>query len=81
MIKGNMFKILRTSLILKESFKTLQVLNLKTSSLYRLSAFNFAKKVGDKKGQLKQEKQQIEKEYDDLGEDDIKEKYTEKAQV
>ena len=81
MIKNNIIKILRNSNLLKvkENYKVF--LNFTTISIYKSPSFFFAKKVSDKKGQLKQEKQQIEKEYDGLGEEDLKEKYSERAQV
>ena len=81
MIKNNIIKILRNSNLLKvkENYKVF--LNFTTISIYKSPSFFFAKKVSDKKGQLKQEKQKIEKEYDGLGEEDLKEKYSERAQV
>ena len=81
MIKNNIIKILRNSNLLKvkENYKVF--LNFTTISIYKSPSFFFAKKVSDKKGQLKQEKQQIEKESDGLGEEDLKEKYSERAQV
>ena len=61
MIKNNIIKILRNSNLLKvkENYKVF--LNFTTISIYKSPSFFFAKKVSDKKGQLKQEKQQIEK--------------------
>jgi hypothetical protein len=86
MISKNFLKILKTIRVtnITKITNSSNCLNSSYSNtLYKFPSFSFAagKKQGDKKGQIKMEKQKIEKEYDGLSEEDLKEKYIERANV
>jgi hypothetical protein len=86
MISKNYLKILKTIRVTNLLQITHSSNNLNTylsNTLLKIPSFSFAagKKQGDKKGQIKMEKQKIEKEYDGLSEEDLKEKYIERANV
>lgn len=86
MISKNFNKVLNTIRITNLLKLTRIDSNLYSNSSFTFnknSLFTFAagKKQGDKKGQIKMEKQKIEKEYDGLSEEDLKEKYIERANV